>query len=121
MGYKLHPLEGHLAEAWVGGADGDQVLGMDWGSQSDTIHTEHTDIKRALTERPGTKRLLLQVTSRFYGLFGLFSPAAIVGKFLFQVTWTRGLAWDEILPLDIAVKWLSWKSQFHLLSRMHVP
>jgi hypothetical protein len=66
-----------------------QVLGMDWDTQSDTLHIDHTDITRALPEQPATKRQVLQVTSRFYDALGLFSPVAIVGKFLFQDTWTR--------------------------------
>ena len=98
-----------------------QVLGMDWETQSDTIHIDHTDITRALPERPATKRQVLLVKSRFYDPLGLFSPVALVGKFIFQDTWTRGLAWDELLPPDIAVKWLSWTSQIRLLSDMHVP
>jgi hypothetical protein len=46
---------------------------------------------------------------------------AFVGKLLFQATWTRELTWDELLAPDIAIKWLSWTSQLHLLSDMHVP
>jgi hypothetical protein len=46
-----------------------QVLGMDWEIQSDTIHIDHTNIARALPERPATKRQL-QVTSRFYDPLG---------------------------------------------------
>jgi hypothetical protein len=65
-----------------------QVLGMDWDTQSDTLHTDHTDIIRALSERPATKHQV-QVTSKFYDTLGLFSPVAIVGKILFQDTWTR--------------------------------
>ena len=75
-----------------------QVLGMDWDTQSDTLFIDHTDITRALADRPATKRQVLQATSRFYDPLGLFSPVAIVGKFLFQDAWTRGPAWDETLP-----------------------
>jgi len=32
-----------------------QVLGMNWETQSDTIHIDHTDITRALSERSATK------------------------------------------------------------------
>jgi len=46
---------------------------------------------------------------------------AIVGKPLFQDTWTLGLAWDETLTPDIAVKWLAWTSELHILSDVHVP
>ena len=45
----------------------------------------------------------------------------LVGKLIFQDTLTRGLAWDELLPADIAVKWLSWTSKLHILSDMHIP
>jgi hypothetical protein len=84
-----------------------QVLRMDCVTQSDTIHIDHTDITRAFPERPATKRQVLQVTSRFYDPLGLFSPVAIVGKIIFRNTWTPGLAWDKLLPPDIAVNWLS--------------
>ena len=75
-----------------------QVLGMDWETQYDTIHIDHTGITRTLPERPATKRQVLQVTSRFYDPFGLFSPVALEGKLIFQDTRTRGLAWDDLLP-----------------------
>jgi len=61
-------------------------LGIDWDTQSDTIHIDHTDITRALPERPATKRHILQVTSVFYDPLGLFSPVALVGKLIFQDT-----------------------------------
>ena len=83
--------------------------------------TRSTLTTRTLPERPATKRQVPPVRSRFYDPLGLFSPVALVGKLLFQDTWTRGLAWDDALPPDIAVKWLSWTSQLHLLSDMHVP
>jgi len=75
-----------------------QVLGMDWETQSDTIHIDHMDITRALPERPVTKRQVLQFTSRFYDPLGLFLPVALMGKLIFQYTWTRGLAWDKLPP-----------------------
>ena len=43
---------------------------------------------------------------------------AIVGKPLFQDTGTR--LGRDITP-DIAVKWLAWTSELHLLSDVHVP
>ena len=98
-----------------------QVIGIDWDTQPDTIHINHTNFTRTLPERLATTRQVLQVTSRFYDPLGLFSPVALVGKLLFQDTWTRVLARDEVLHPDIAVKWLSWTSQLHHLSDLHVP
>ena len=75
-----------------------QVLGMDEETQSYTIHIDHMDITRALPERPVTKSQVLQFTSRFYDPLGLFLPVALMGKLIFQYTWTRGLAWDKLPP-----------------------
>jgi hypothetical protein len=109
--YKWATNSTHLQDTWrtqgLPLQTATQVLGMGWDTQSDTLHVDHIDITRALPERPATKRQVLQITSRFYDPLGLFSPVAIVGKILFQDTWTRGLAWDETLPPDIAVKWLA--------------
>jgi len=91
--YKLATKSTHLQDIWR--TQGfplqteTQVLGMDWETQSDTIHLDHTDFSRALPERPATKRQVLQVTSRFYDPLELFSPVALVRKFIFQNTWKR--------------------------------
>ena len=105
----------------VADADGDTSPRYGLGHPVRQIHIDHTDITRAEYERPAPKRQVLHFTSRFYDPLGLFSPVAPVGKLHFQDTRTRELAWDEILLQDNAVKWLSWTSQFHLLSDMHVP
>jgi len=69
----------HKTSAWI-------------GTTSLTRSTSNTHITRALPERPAMKRLVLQVTSRFYDPHGWFSPVPIVGKILFQDTWKRRLA-----------------------------
>ena len=112
--YKWSTNSTHLKDIWwiqsLSLQTETHVLGMDWDTQCDTIHIDHTDITRAITELPATKCKILKVTSGFYDPLGQFSLVAPAGKLLFQDTWTRGLAWDEILPPDIAVKWLSWIS-----------
>jgi len=123
--YKWATNSTHLQEIWrtkfLPLQTETQVQGMDWETQSDRIHIDHSDITLALPERPAIKHQLQQVPSRFYDPLGLFSPVTLVGKIIFQITWTRELSWDDLLPPDIVVKWLSWSSQLHLLSEMHVP
>jgi len=111
----------HLADTRFTVTDGDVSPRNGLETQSHTTHIDHTDITRALPERPATNRQVLQVTSRFSDPLGLFSPAALVGKLIFQDTSTSGLAWEELLPSEIAAKWLSWTSQLHILSEIHIP
>ncbi|XP_071041975.1 uncharacterized protein [Parasteatoda tepidariorum] len=57
------------------------------------------------SRQPLTKRWLLHCIASFYDPLGLFSPLVILGKILFQDTWTIGIKWDEILPSNLATSW----------------
>lgn len=83
-----------------------QVLGMDWNTELDVFSISPTAILKTLSERPATKRHLLQITSRIYDPLGLFSPVTIFGKLLFQDTWLRGTQWKFIAPR--AAWWGGW-------------
>ena len=50
----------------------------------------------------------------------LLSPVSVVGK-LFQDTWCRGLAWDELLPSDLGALWNTWVSTLPHLAHLRVP
>jgi len=67
------------------------------------------------------KRQVLQATYRFYDALGLLSPVSVFGKLLFQDTWCRGLAWDELLPSDLGALWNTSVSTLPHLARLRIP
>jgi len=81
---------------------------------------DHSDIIGEYVEGPTTKRQVLQATARLYDPMGL-SPVSVIGKLLFQDTWCRGLAWDELLPSDLGALWNTWVSTLPHLAQLRIP
>jgi hypothetical protein len=113
-----------LKEVWrtesVGFKKITQTLGVDWDTKSDTLLMDPRDVIDEYVEGPTTKRQVLQATARFYDALGLLAPVS-VGKLLFQDTWCRGLAWDELLPSDLGALWNTWVTAMPPLAQLRVP
>jgi hypothetical protein len=97
------------------------TLGIDWDTEFDTFSMDPQDVTGDYVEGPTTKRQVLQITARFYNPLGLLSPVSVVGKLLFQDTWCRGLAWDELLPSDLGALWNTWVSTSPHLAHLCIP
>ncbi|KAF8790975.1 hypothetical protein HNY73_005913 [Argiope bruennichi] len=67
-----------------------QVLGINWNTKEDVFHT---DINESVYQFavPATNRLLLKIVSKLYDPLGLYAPAIVIGKILFQTTWLMGV------------------------------
>jgi hypothetical protein len=88
----------------------------------DIFGAETRDVTEGHAEGPTTKRQILRVTARFCNPLGLLlSPVSVIGKLLFQDTWRRGLAWDELLPPDLGTLWNTWVSSLPHLVHLHIP
>jgi len=115
----------HLKEVWrtegVEFKEITQTLGIDWDTKSDTFLMDPRDVIGENVEGPTTKRQVLQATARFYDPLGLLAPVSVVGKLLFQDTWCRGLAWDELLPSDLGALWNTWVTAMPPLAQLRVP
>jgi hypothetical protein len=114
----------HLKEVWrTEGVDFKvtQTLGIDWDTKAYTFLMDPRDVTGEYVEGPTTKRQVLQIMARFYDPLGLLSPVSVVGKLLFQDTWCRGLAWDELLPTDLGAPWNTWVSTFPHLAHLRIP
>ncbi|XP_023243823.1 uncharacterized protein LOC111641822 [Centruroides sculpturatus] len=98
-----------------------RILGVDWDTAKDEFSIDYNGVVSDAVEHPGTKRLLLAATSRFYDPLGLFAPVSITGKIIFQDTWLRGLQWDEVLPADISTHWKHWLEDLQHLSFVSIP
>jgi len=115
----------HLKEVWrtegVDFKEITQTLGIDWDTKSDTFLMDPHDVIGKYVEGPTTKRQVLQAIARFYDPLGLLAPVSVVGKLLFQDTWCRGLAWDELLPSDLGALWNTWVTTMPPLAQLRVP
>jgi hypothetical protein len=98
-----------------------QVLGVSWNTGADCLYIDTDEVNSMLKEGPTTKRKFLQTTGSFYDSLGLFFPASLVGKVLFQDTLCWRINWNELLPTDLGARWHAWVSGLSPLSHVHVP
>ena len=87
-----------------------KTLGLLWKPASDVIsYSVRSSSLPDDMEQLVTKRKLLSDTAKIFDPLGLLAPTIMVAKVLFQLLWTLGLDWDDVLPDDVMQKWLSWK------------
>jgi len=79
------------------------------------------DVIGEYVEGPTTKKQVLQATARFYDPLELLAPVSVVGKLLFQDTWCRWLAWDELMQSDLGALWNTWVTAMLPLAQLRVP
>ena len=93
-----------------------KCLGMSWIPKSD-IFDYHS--YEALSKIEGkalklTKRGISSIIPRIYDPTGLLSPFILKGKLILQAAWVykdkkeKSLGWDDILPDEIANRWMKW-------------
>lgn len=71
------------------------VLGLDWNTENDTLHIKNNFQSFNSTEV--TKRTLLSLYGSFYDVMGLWSPVTVSLKLMIQDTWLKSKHWDEKL------------------------
>ena len=79
------------------------ILGLRWDPSTDTLSM--TSSKNNSTPHLGTKRSVLQVSSKIYDPLGLLSPVTVKAKLLMQDLWQQQLEWDEPLPHELSTQW----------------
>ena len=83
------------------------VLGLHWYNNSDTFSFHGIELSSQV-QLELTKRLVLSLIAKIFDLLGLISPYVMNGKILFQDIWRLGLLWDDLLPLELQIKFEKW-------------
>ena len=94
-----------------------KALGVQWSVADDQFYFEMGfDVPQLVT-----RRSILSVVSSVFDPLGLFSPVVLIGRLLFQETTKLKLSWDESVPEQLRVKWISWLQDMSYLTAIRVP
>lgn len=93
-----------------------KILGLSW-----LPRTDYFTFKVAVEDRRCTKRTILSEIARIFDPLGLLSPVTFFAKYLMQLLWVSGTAWDDEAPENIALEWQVFKVQLPSLSSVLVP
>lgn len=93
-----------------------KILGLSW-----LPRTDYFTFKVVVEDRRCTKRTILSEIARIFDPLGLLSPVTFFAKYLMQLLWVSGTAWDDEAPENIAIEWQAFKVQLPSLSSVLVP
>ncbi len=95
-----------------------KALGVHW-VQTDSLHVSIPDVPPSTSSV--TKRSIASATAGVFDVLGLFAPAILPARVLFQETWKRALSWDEPVPDDMASSWCTWVEDLHSVNGHAIP
>ena len=87
--------------------DGIKALGFHYNFKTDSLHFKlQHDTSEILTKR--------EVLSKIMGLYdptGLLGPITFTIKIIMQDIWATNIGWDEVVPNNIAKRWVRFQSE----------
>jgi len=96
-----------------------KALGIHWDVNKDMLHVSIPQTPPS-TDRV-TKRSIASATAGVFDVLGLFAPAIVPARILFQETWKRQLTWDKQVPDDIQQDWETWISDLPAIHDFAIP
>ncbi len=96
-----------------------KALGVHWDVTSDTLHISIPS--SVPTSKEVTKRVVASGTAGVFDILGLFCPAIITARIIFQETWKRSLTWDKPVPDDLRTRWDTWVTDLPSIIAHAVP
>ncbi|XP_043229908.1 uncharacterized protein LOC122385596 [Amphibalanus amphitrite] len=94
----------------------EQALGVRWDLFSDTI-LFNIDIP----EKPLTRRGILSGVSSVFDPLGLISPITLRGKMIIKELCGQDCTWDDPVPEELGLEWLTWRKELLNLSALRLP
>nr|XP_022906253.1 uncharacterized protein LOC111418055 [Onthophagus taurus] len=95
------------------------TLGLLWDNHKDeflfkcnSFHNETDQV---------TKRNVLSFIARLYDPLGWLSPLITSAKVLMQELWIQHLDWDDILPLELKIRWNNLRKEFNKINTIRIP
>ncbi len=96
-----------------------KALGIHWDVEHDTLHVSIPPTIPSDTTI--TKRVIASGTAGVFEVLGLFAPAIIPARIIFQETWKRSLSWDKPVPDDIKDRWDTWIHDLPSVNSLAIP
>ncbi|XP_018400787.1 PREDICTED: uncharacterized protein LOC108778179 [Cyphomyrmex costatus] len=94
------------------------ILGIKWNGNTDTLHFSHDPI---ISHDTISKQKILSDVSKLYDPLGLLGPIIIIAKLILQDLWRAGIDWNESVPQNLHVRWITFKSQLTELNQLAIP
>ena len=89
--------------------------GILWDPNEDVFQ-----VKVLYKEVPNTKRGILSFSTSIFDHLRMIFPAILEPKLSIQEPWKRNIDWDELILLDILIRWNIWKQSIQDLNDVKI-
>lgn len=79
------------------------------------------EVKQSKENEGQTKRSILSKIAQLFDPIGFIAPVILVAKIIMQQIWKAELDWDEVVPKEIAEKWINLWSCIAEVEKIKIP
>ncbi|KAL9970153.1 hypothetical protein ACROYT_G022481 [Oculina patagonica] len=91
-----------------------KALGLKWNTCTDNlVFAIDVDIVNS--------RLVASLAAKICDPIGLITPFLVRSKLILQSLWTKGVGWDEEIPMEVSLKWNQWVLELSELEHLQIP
>lgn len=102
----------------IGSGEKCKTLGLAWSVQHDAL--TYNIQNNCRQDTPITKRTILSHVSQIFDPLGLVTPCTVIAKIILQKLWMERVAWDEVVPKNIAHTWLKLREELLNLNSINI-
>ncbi|XP_078357270.1 uncharacterized protein LOC144642154 [Oculina patagonica] len=99
-----------------------KALGLKWNTCTDNlVFAIDVDIVKSRSKTVYTKRMVASLAAKIFDPIGLIAPFLVRSKLILQSLWTKGVGWDEEIPMEVSLKWNQWVLELSELEHLQIP
>ena len=99
-----------------------KALGLKWNTITDNlVFGIDVDVVKSKSKTVYTKREVASLAAKLFDPIGLIAPFLVRSKLILQSLWTKGVGWDEEIPMEVSLKWNQWIQELSELEHLHIP
>ena len=99
-----------------------KALGLKWNTITDNlVFGINVDVVKSKSKTVYTKREVASLAAKLFDLIGLIAPFFVRSKLILQSLWTKGVGWDEEIPMEVSLKWNQWIQELSELEHLRIP
>ena len=83
-----------------------KALALKWNTTTDNlVFGIDVDIVKLRSKTGYTYREVASLAAKIFDPIGLIAPVSVRSKLILQSLWTKGVGWDDVISMEVSLKW----------------
>ena len=99
-----------------------KTLKLKWNTVTDNlVFGIDVGIVKSRSKSVYTKREVASLAAKIFDPIGLIAPFSVRSNKILQSLWTKGVEWNEEIPMEVSLKWNQSVQELSELEHLHIP